>query len=757
MVDFSSATVTTSANGQVTFSGLSSGINSQELISASVAAKRAPAVQLETRIDTNLTKIEAFNSLKTLAETFQASLDRLRGSTSFFSDDVFDDKLAFSTSIAGPSADPGFTPTTAGSLIGITLGDGADDGAHEITIQQLAESHQLRSDTLSSDTDALVNDLGKTAGSFTINGKSISLSSTDSLVNLKSKINTADAGVTASIISASDTSHFLVITSDDSGEDNEIVFGGDGTVLDDLGVTTTSGTVIKNELQTAENAIIDVDGITGIERASNEIDDVLEGVTLSLFQAEADTVIQVDIEPDLNTIKTEIASFVEAYNGIKNFITDQRSEIDTTDDDVDNPEFGPLAFDATLRQIESRITQAVTTNIAGLPDGFQSLAQLGVEVASDFTLEIDDATLDNKLLTNVDAVRNVFAFDFSTSDPRVQFVSNTDATSNAGTPGANIFDTELNDVDDLSGDDFDDPFGLVVSGVTAPDGSDTAFTYSVTSGGATNGSLRSTNTFALDPDTEYTFSYYVKGPVTDTNISALVKNVTDNTFPANVEIAPFLDSEYQRVAVTFTTDSEATDEYEFRPVSGVAEGESITVWGLKLEEGDTATTYESGPEIFYYNVAGTDADGNVLSANIENAINLTAGVGGADDGSATVSGATIIGADDTTPEGLKVLYNGGASDAGADDIRVSFTRGVADSLFNFFNDLTKLGGTLDDIETELLNQNTDLTDRIATIDARVDTFQANLEAKFLAMETALAELENLRNTIASFFSTDEDN
>ena len=49
-----------------------------------------------------------------------------------------------------------------------------------------------------------------------------------------------------------------------------------------------------------------------IQRDSNTIDDLFNGVTLSLFQAEAGTTIDLDIERNLNQIKTSIASFVDA-------------------------------------------------------------------------------------------------------------------------------------------------------------------------------------------------------------------------------------------------------------------------------------------------------------------------------------------------------------------------------------------------------------------------------------------------------------
>ena len=60
-----------------------------------------------------------------------------------------------------------------------------------------------------------------------------------------------------------------------------------------------------------------------VERAENTIDDLYEGITLSLFQAEVGTTIKFDVEQDLNGVKTAITDFVEAYNAVKVFANSQ--------------------------------------------------------------------------------------------------------------------------------------------------------------------------------------------------------------------------------------------------------------------------------------------------------------------------------------------------------------------------------------------------------------------------------------------------
>jgi flagellar hook-associated protein 2 len=594
MATINPSSLSVGADGKISFSGLTSGIDFQSIIDTSVQARRAQAIQIEQKIQSNTERISTFEELRTLSDTFRDTLDNLRGSTSFFATDVFKSKIALATSAAAATAPANYTPTEATSLMAATVTSDADAGAHKIIIQQLAKANQVRADVIDDKTADLTTK-GITAGSFTLNGETITVNAGDSLIDLQDKINASAANVNATIVSASSTQFFLVLTSASEGTANAIDFGTATQTSFDLGLTTANSgaAVIKTELQAAQNSILDVNGITGITRSTNEIDDIIEGVTLSLFQAEVDTEITLDIETDLNTVKTELINFVDAYNAIRDFFNDQRTEVDrdlTVDADGDgdatnDKQFGPLAFDTTLRQIMDRLTSLIVADIPQLQDGFQNLAQIGITVGEDFRLSIDDDTLDNKLITNVDAVRKVFVADFTSSDARLRYVNNTDNT--------------------------------------------------------------------------------------------------------------------------------------------------------------TSGTY-------YVNIAGTDTNGDITSANIQTA--TVVGNGGADDGSLTLSSNNILqGTNTTGADGLKVLFNDSTPSLGAiDDITVTLTRGVADQLFYFFDGLVKLQGTFDDNVESLTAQNEDFQDQITVIDTRIETFRAALERRFLAMETALAELENIRSTITQF-------
>mgnify|MGYP006270837847 CR=1 FL=1 len=453
--------------------GLSSGINTQEIIQGLVAARRQPAVQLENRIAENDARLQAFGELKGLVSDLKGSLANMRGAIGFQAGNVFDQKISFASSRAAPSAPVGHTVSPAEQILGTSVTSQAQSGTYTVEVRQIAQANSLRTDAVSDRTTAL-SALGFTTGNFTINGNTLNLDGDDTLLDLRDKINTADVGVSASIISASPTENFLVLNADDTGLANAITFGGGNAVTDSIGFTDGAGNV-KNELQAAEDAIIRVNNLgTDIVRSSNTFDDVIDGLTLDLFKAEPDTEVVVEVENDLGAVKENVTGFVEAFNALKDFADDQRAEIPR--EEGGPSEFGPLAFDTTLRSMIGQMNQLVGQSVPGQPAGFSSLGQAGVDFNDNFRLEIDDETLDNRLLTDLSSFRNLFEFNFSTTDSRVRVAG---------------FNGDVSGLTDGSGNP--EPFYLNV-GPTDAGGNFTSANFATTAGAGAGGASDGTAT-----------------------------------------------------------------------------------------------------------------------------------------------------------------------------------------------------------------------------------------------------------------------
>ncbi len=427
---------TVDANGKLKVGGISSGLDTDAIIDGLMKARRMPAVNIETKITANTTKISALTEFNSKVANVTTALNALRGNPGN-STNVFDSKK-----ISGTVSAVSGTPSDIDSLLVATVDSTAQNMSHTIKIEKLAAAHQIRSDSYTS-TNTALSTLGVTPGDFTIGGKTITISSTDTLLDLRSKINNAGAGVTASIVSADANTHYLVLTSTKTGTANALDFTAGGALTDQLGLTANSGADIKNELVEASNAEISVDGITGIVRSSNEINDVIPGVTLSLLKAEPGTTINLKVEPDLSSIKTVISDLVTAYNDIRAYMKDQRTAADyNKDGTVGDNELGPMAYDQILRDIVSQLGDMASATVDGAPDGYASLSQIGIVMKSDYTLSIDETILDSKLLTNVDGIKDLFTFKSSVSDSRITVLSR--GSDSNGTNALEITGTDAN-------------------------------------------------------------------------------------------------------------------------------------------------------------------------------------------------------------------------------------------------------------------------------------------------------------------------
>ena len=245
-------------NGRVSFSGLSSGIDFQGVVDSMIAARSIPVDLLQTQVDDNARKIAALGDFKTNLTNLKAALSELYGAVTFGnSQDIFEAKQAFATS----SRVDGGTASQAGNLLGVTVTNAADPGNHTLEILRTAKAHKVSSDSVADQTAAL----GYADGdSFTINGETITVNSSTTLLDLRDIINNANSGanatgVTASIVEVSASESFLLLTADDTGTTMTLA-DTTGTPLQSVGILDGGG-AIKNELQAAQTAQFYADGV----------------------------------------------------------------------------------------------------------------------------------------------------------------------------------------------------------------------------------------------------------------------------------------------------------------------------------------------------------------------------------------------------------------------------------------------------------------------------------------------------------------
>ena len=405
-------------NGRVQLSGGSSNIDFVDTVDQMIAARRIPADNLEKRIEKNDEKLVALKELQTLMQDLKDSMSNLYGATSFDkSKNIFESKQIFASSDG----------TNAASLIGVTASNAAASGSYTFEIDQLASNHKLSSNTQAVAASADVTGLTGT-GDFTITGgtgsASVTVSAGDTLQDIRDKINTVkdSTGVQASVVKVSATESTIIFTSTEEGVANRMSFSDDtGSVLQSLGILSDPTTInATNVIDDGNDALVQLDGIA-VTRGSNEFSDLIDGLTVSLYDAEPGTKVTIDIEQDLNQAKTAILDFVDAYNAVQTFVNDKTFVDKTTgkpsEDAILLGDSSVKSIEATLQRIAGSFAQGVTDRVG--EEDYSVLAEIGIDFVGygsnadqslDKTLEINETALNEALLNNPNEVMELFLF-----------------------------------------------------------------------------------------------------------------------------------------------------------------------------------------------------------------------------------------------------------------------------------------------------------------------------------------------------------
>ena len=405
-------------NGRVQLSGGSSNIDFVDTVDQMIAARRIPADNLEKRVEANDEKIAALKELQTLVGTLKDSMANLYGATSFDnSKNIFESKTIFASSDG----------TSAGSLIGVAASNAAESGSYTFEIDQVASKHKLSSDTQAVAASADITGITGT-GTFTVTGgagsSTVTVAAGDTLQEIRDKINNIkdSTGVQASVVKVSATESTIILTSTEEGVDNRMSFSDDsGNVLQSLGILSDPTTInATNVIDDGNDAMIKLDGIS-VTRGSNEFSDLIDGLSISLYDAEPGTKVTIEVEQDLNQAKAAILDFVEAYNAVQSFINDKTFVDPTTfkasDDAVLLGNSAVKSIEASLQQIAGTFADGVTDRVG--KDDYTVLAEVGIsflgygeteDSSLERTLEIDETALNEALLNNPSEVMELFLF-----------------------------------------------------------------------------------------------------------------------------------------------------------------------------------------------------------------------------------------------------------------------------------------------------------------------------------------------------------
>lgn len=305
-----------------------------------------------------------------------------------------------------------YKATTSDSTIAsVATSTGGIAGSYQLDVSKLAQSRQLVFDqnsagqSISSATAALSS--VPSSLTFSVAGTSTTVnlnnggSGGESLQNISDAINSANAGVNASIVQYNGN-YSLVIASANSGSANafSVTAGGSdsgntsGNSLAGLRQSSTAAT----ESFAASDALMTVNGVN-VSSSSNSVTGVISGATVNL---EKTGQVSIGMSQDTSGIASSLQSFVDAYNKVHS-TTGSAFSSDMKGDD-------------SLLSIQDQLSSVLQTQVAGVnaASSYAYLSQVGISLQKDGTLALDQTAFNKALTSNPTAVANLFGNSSST-------------------------------------------------------------------------------------------------------------------------------------------------------------------------------------------------------------------------------------------------------------------------------------------------------------------------------------------------------
>jgi flagellar hook-associated protein 2 len=273
------------------------------------------------------------------------------------------------------------------SIVSAAAAPGTAAGSHTVVVNSLATTSSAYSSAVATSSTVLP------AGTISIQvgtgaAQTITVdSSDDTLDGLAAAINSANIGVSASVINDA-TGSRLAIESNTSGAPGNLT------------ISSSAGLPTFTQAVAGTNASLTVDGIP-ISSTTNTVSGAINGVTLTLSGASTTTPVTISLGPDTSDQATAINNYVTAYNKVIGDINTQEQVSSSSG------EAGPLASDSSLSLAQSLILASSSYAMAG-NGAISELSDLGITMNNDGTLAVDNGALTTALQSNSSAVQSFF-------------------------------------------------------------------------------------------------------------------------------------------------------------------------------------------------------------------------------------------------------------------------------------------------------------------------------------------------------------
>jgi flagellar hook-associated protein 2 len=275
-------------------SGLSSGFDWRSMIDQLMEIEHRKVDLVEDRKKEYEDKLSEWQSFNTKLLSLKTAAGNLKDDEDFY---VYTSNMSSDNS----SVD-------ASHILSVSTSLSASKGSYSITVSSLATAQKLSSRSFSDFSDALGTSY---AGDILINGVAISINATDSLTDVRDKINNANsgttpAGVSASIVSYGTNDYRLMLTNDTTGEDGIGLQNASASDIVELFGWKDKSSSLKNSITSGaqsdifSNSTQDVKTLLGLSSTQSGTIQIMDGN--SVYQN-----VSIDFSTDsIEDIKTAI-------------------------------------------------------------------------------------------------------------------------------------------------------------------------------------------------------------------------------------------------------------------------------------------------------------------------------------------------------------------------------------------------------------------------------------------------------------------
>ncbi len=349
------------------FSGKTSGIDVQTVVSELMAIQEQPETQMQAEQTTISNQISLLGTISNDLQALYTAADSLQDVTG--------------------GLDARTVTSSQSSIVTATADSTAAIGNHTVTVTNLATVSSSYSDYVPSSTQLGGDEIDVAYGdpnNPSSTDKIVIPSGDNTLQQAADYINSSDYGVTANVVTDAQGSR-LVLVSKTSGESGNL--------------TVTSSALNFTQGTAGVDAQLTVDGVP-IDSSSNTVTTAIPGVTLDLASAAPNTPVTIAVGADTSQATDTINNFVSAYNTVVGDINTQFT-VDA------NGNEGALADLSQLSELQSQLLSAVSYSVSGTGQ-YVNLQSLGLEMQDNGTLQVNSTVLNDALTNHYQDFQNFF-------------------------------------------------------------------------------------------------------------------------------------------------------------------------------------------------------------------------------------------------------------------------------------------------------------------------------------------------------------